>query len=258
VDGAAHRYTVIGRIGEGGMGQVYEVRDADGTRFAAKLLSTERFEITSTVRARFRREAAIAARFSHSNVVRTVELIQRGPDLVIVMEHVAGPRLLDELRRDRSRAPVAIAWMRQLAAGLAYLHEQEIIHRDLAPKNVLFREYPQMVALCDFGVARHVADPTLTTTTEHFGSLLYISPQQKTDPHTVTEADDVYSLGQIYAYIVSGEEPHAVGGTLPDEALDWGYPAPLLRLIDRMRAPRRHDRPRDGGEVAAVLEAAVS
>jgi serine/threonine protein kinase len=252
--GESTRYMVSRRIGEGGMGQVYEaISSVTQERFAIKLLSTERFAITSSVRARFRREAAVASQFSHANLVRAIELIQHGPDLVIVMELLPGPRLLDELRKARPAPAVGARWMMQLASGLAYLHEREIIHRDIAPKNALFRRYPETLSLCDFGVARNATDVTLTTSAEHFGSLLYISPQQKADPHTVTEADDVFSLGQVFAYITTGEEPHAAGIASP--GVDEGELLPeLTSLIARMRSSRRIDRPRDARAVVHELE----
>jgi serine/threonine-protein kinase PpkA len=143
--------------------------------------------------------------------------------------------------------------MRQLARGLAYMHANEVLHRDIAPKNVLFRVVPKTVALCDFGVSRHIGDETLTVGGEHFGSLLYISPQQRADPHTVTEADDVYSLGQVFAYIMTGHEPDAAASGNLRETARKGYAPNVVRLVERMCARWRAQRPRDGREVAAEL-----
>lgn len=243
-------YTVTRRIGAGGVGQVYEVDGSDGVHYAAKILSTDRFEITSSVRARFRRESEIASEFQNPNVVRSIELLQQGPDLINVMEYLDGPLLLDALRQNRPSFTQALDWMQQLADGLAYLHSQDIVHRDLSAKNAIFRAYPKALALCDFGVSRRTTDATVTSATERMGSLIYISPQQKEDPHSTQPADDVYALGQLFFFLLTGREPHGMPAN--PKQIEITCPIELGLLIARMRSHQRADRPRDGR--AVVME----
>lgn len=234
-------YEVDARLGSGGMGVVYRVhRLAGDESFAAKLLSSERFAITNVVKDRFVRESALASDFASERVVKSIECLHHRGTLVSVMELLSGSNLYEALQGDRVNTSPRqrLAWLTQVAEGMAYLHEQQIVHRDLSPRNCLLRT-DGSVAVGDFGVARRMDDFTMTTTHERMGSLIYISPQQRDNPHAAKFTDDVYAFGQVGYHILTGRSPH--GGI--ERIADLGYPTALERWIKKMRDPdaaRRH------------------
>ncbi len=248
--GRASTYSVISEIGKGGMGRVYLGERPDGTRVALKLLSSDRFMIGDTERARFTREARIASEHHHPNVVRAFELLEHRGLLVTVLELLPGDNLYDRLRKGRPNPATAIRWMREVAAGIAVLHERDIVHRDVSAKNVLVRT-DGTLAVSDFGVARRIDDPTLTVASEQFGSLIYISPQQREAPHKTSFADDVFSLGQLFFHIATGINPHNAGA-LSHHGHDLN--AAFVSLIESMRHPDLRKRPQDANEVLRRID----
>jgi serine/threonine-protein kinase len=239
-------YEVTSRIGQGGMGVVYRVEHQEsGKEFAAKLLSSNRFVITSAVKARFLREARTAKEFESPRLVQSVEAFRHRGSLISIMELLSGENLYDVLQADRTKisGKKRVEWLTQIMEGLKILHAKKIVHRDLSPKNCLFRKN-RTLAVGDFGVARRTNDRTVTTTQDQMGSLLYISPQQREDPHSATFADDVYALGQIAYHLLSGQNPH--GGT--ESLNDLGYPEEIENWTDSLRQNRAEARPSDGSQ----------
>jgi serine/threonine-protein kinase len=246
-------YEVETRIGSGGMGVVYRVRRVRGAEaFAAKLLSSERFAMTNTVRARFARESQLATTFQSPRVIRSVECLHHRGTLVSIMELLSGDTLYDRLLVHRSSfAPgQRYEWLKQVVQGVAYLHENNIVHRDLSPRNCLLRE-DDSIAVGDFGVARRMDDATVTTLHERMGSLIYISPQQRENPHGGSFTDDVYAIGQIAYHLLTGNSPH--GGT--ERLVELGYPSELDEWVRLLRSPEPHRRPGTAGEAMTTLAA---
>lgn len=193
------RYRVTRMLGEGGMGAVYEVeRISDAHRFAMKVLAG----VTDPVqRARFAREAQIAANVKHPNVVGLVDFdVARDGYLFLVMELVVGTTLRDVRRRSRDE-PWTIYVLVQVAGGLDAIHAQGIVHRDLKPANVLLARgkdgrRPQ-VKITDFGVSSLIAEEReLSTTTGDWkpevGADVMVGPAQveRADPPTLTAEQD--------------------------------------------------------------------
>jgi serine/threonine protein kinase len=248
--GVSEAYIVEGEIGAGGMGRVFRgQRESTGGHVALKLLSTDRFVVNERVRQRFLRESQIARTFEHPNLIRSFEAVLHRGLLVSVIEYLPGNTLESLLRRERIEVGVGMQIMVQLAGGLSELHVRDIVHRDLTPKNIMFRATGE-AALGDFGVARSTADPTVTISADQMGSLIYISPQQREDPHEARSEDDVYSLGQVFFYIVTGINPHNAGSMAQHE---HEYPRHVSELVEEMRSYKRRDRPRDGRAVQERL-----
>ncbi len=148
------RYDVLRSIGMGGMGSVYEVaRRTDGRRFALKVM---RGHMTGEAAARLARESEIAARVVHPNLVGVVD-VGMGPwgSPYFVMELVEGPSLEDLRTTHFGNQAWALTVLRQIARGLAKLHESGIVHRDLKPANVLVAKTPDgdIAKIADFGLA---------------------------------------------------------------------------------------------------------
>ena len=153
------RYRVVRPVGQGGMGAVYEVlRIADGERLALKVTH----EVDRAALARLAREAHVASRIAHRNVVGIVDVdIGSSGMLYIVFEYVEGATLRD-LRQHFAEAPWASSVLAQTACGLEALHEAGIVHRDLKPANVLVADAASSrprVKLADFGISRVVSAP---------------------------------------------------------------------------------------------------
>jgi eukaryotic-like serine/threonine-protein kinase len=212
------RYRVERRIGEGGMGAVYEVVDPTGGRFAAKVVSLEalcvtaagkaparsRDELTRTLR-RFVREAETAKEVRSEHVVRAIELGIDG-DLglpFIVMELLQGVDLGALIRERAPLPPHVVAQIGiQAAKGLARAHALGVVHRDVKPSNVFLHVEAEsvVVKVCDFGIAKQVVGDgeqtsnELTGTGGVLGSPRYMSPEQVTNARSADAASDVWSL----------------------------------------------------------------
>jgi Protein kinase domain len=153
------RYRIVRVVGSGGMGTVYEVeRSSDARRLALKVTAST----DDLVVARLAREAQIAAAVVHPNVVGIVDVdVATSGVLFVVMEYVAGSNL-HEQRRRFGDVPWVLAILRQVALGLAALHDNSIVHRDLKPANILLAQAEEsvpVVKITDFGASRLGIEP---------------------------------------------------------------------------------------------------
>jgi hypothetical protein len=215
-DVVAGRYHVIHALGQGAMGAVYEVtRMPDGRAFALKVMIGA---VTASHAARFAREAEIAARVAHPNVVPVVDVgVDERGFLYLVMGLVRGRTLHDG--RDRfGDVPWASGILAEVARGLAALHAQGVVHRDLKPSNVLLepRGGREVARIADFGVAREEVGlaatsapgsraDALTATGGMIGTPLYMAPEAIQG--TVGRAADVFALGIIACELFGGTYP---------------------------------------------------
>ncbi|MFO8072935.1 MAG: serine/threonine-protein kinase [Polyangia bacterium] len=206
------RYRVGPLIARGGMGSVYSARDIrGGERRAVKILHEE-LVLDSALRRRFLNESRAAGRIDHPSVVRIHEVGMTGEgQICLVMELVEGGalrRLMHAGPLDEGRAVLIAA---ALAEGLAAAHDQGVIHRDVKPENVLIprRSAAGSVAkLVDFGIARIIDAPRITTTRHVMGTPQYISPEQAMGSHADHRAD-IYSLGVLLYEMLTGSLPLA-------------------------------------------------
>jgi serine/threonine-protein kinase len=147
---AGGRYRVERTLGRGGMAVVYLAVDEElGRPVAVKVLSGG-LDADDSFRARFRREARVAARLSHPNIVRIYDVGEGDGTLYIVMEHVPGRTLADV---GKVSPPEAVELIVQACAGVQHAHEAGLVHRDLKPANLLLRE-DGVLKIADFGIAR--------------------------------------------------------------------------------------------------------
>jgi beta-lactam-binding protein with PASTA domain len=201
----AGRYRVTRKLGGGGMADVYLAEDQElGRRVAVKILHG-RYANDEQFVERFRREATHAAGLSHPNIVSIFDRGEADGSYFIVMEYVEG-RTLKELIRSRGPCPVpvAIAYTRQVLAGLRYAHRNGVIHRDIKPHNVIV-DPEGVVKVTDFGIARAGASQ-MTEEGAIIGTAQYLSPEQARGA-PVDQTSDLYSTGIVLFELLTGEVP---------------------------------------------------
>jgi serine/threonine protein kinase len=183
----ATQYRIEQELGRGGMAVVYAAYDENLARPVALKVLAGHLADQPEFRARFLREARIAARLAHPNLVRTFDIVDHDGRPCIVMELLPGGTLVDgTLTRDEAA---------HLARGLAYAHGLGVVHRDLKPANIL-RASTGTPKIVDFGIASAAEETILTEVGTVLGTLRYLSPEQA-DGRTVGPPADVFSFAVV-------------------------------------------------------------
>jgi eukaryotic-like serine/threonine-protein kinase len=199
------RYRIVRRIGAGGMANVYLAEDQElGRRVAIKILNDRHANDEQFIE-RFRREAKNAASLSHPNIVSIYDRGTAEGTYYIAMEHLDG-RNLKELLIARGPAPprIAIGYVRDILAALAFAHRHGIVHRDIKPHNILV-DRDNRVKVTDFGIARAGASQ-MTEAGSIVGTAQYLSPEQARGT-AVDHRSDLYSVGVVLFELLTGEVP---------------------------------------------------
>lgn len=194
------------------MGVVDLAHDTEGNRVAVKRL-TFHGSASEVVRARqrLRREADILARLHHPNIVRLLDVVEDGDDIILVMPYLSGGSLAERVTQHGPAPPADVEPLAQrLVAALAAAHQSGIIHRDIKPANVLYDANGEPM-LADFGVA-HTWDQThgLTVAGMVVGTPGYMPPEQARD-EPLTPSSDVFSLGATLLFAATGMGPYGSG-----------------------------------------------
>ncbi len=267
-----HGYLVERELGRGGMGVVYlALEERLGRRVALKVLLPS-LSADPAFRARFEREARIAASLEHPHVVPVYDFGTAGESLFIAMRYVPGHDLATELRGGRALEPERVARIvADVASALDAAHHAGLVHRDVKPANVLLTGQgdDEHAYLSDFGLTREAASESgLTGTGEWLGTIDYAAPEQfslgRVDART-----DVYALACLAFHGLVGRVPYG-GGTPatihghlnvePPTASDQvtGLPAQVDAVLARGLAKSPDDRHPSAGDFARDLTAAIT
>ncbi len=269
-------YTVLDKIGQGGMGIVLKAQHRRMKRLVAvKMLPAAALKNKEAVK-RFYREVEAAARLAHPNVVTAHDAREHAGIHYLVMEYVQGKDLA-ELVAERGPLPVgqAVNCVMQAAKGLEYAHKQGIIHRDIKPSNLLL-DREATVKILDMGLARifeggDATDPDrLTGSGQVMGTCDYMAPEQAEDTHGADHRADIYSLGCTLYRLLTGERPysgdsmiqvlmaHRAAEIPSARGVRSDIPESVDNVCRKMMAKAPEDRYQSMTEVLAALEACVA
>lgn len=267
-------FTLLDRIGQGGMGAVYKVRRRDGKIFALKVLTSANMQDLEAL-SRFRREVEAASQLTHPHLVAAIASGCEADESYYVMEYVPGNNL-SEVVKTHGPLPLSttVNCMIHAARALAYVHSSGITHRDVKPSNLML-DTAGNVRIVDLGLARltqpnqedsGISKTALTRTGAVLGTVDYMSPEQAVNTKKADHRSDIYSLGCTLYYLLTGQAPYR-GDTMMEVLVAHREdPIPSLRatrnevphalehLYQRMLAKKPSERPRNMEEVLKGFE----
>jgi serine/threonine-protein kinase len=218
-------YKILRKIGEGGMGVVYEAEDLKlGRRVALKFLSVDRVGKEES-RQRFLREARSAAAISHPNICTVYEVDEADGQLFIAMEYCEGQTFRQLIRQGPLPLTAAIHIVLQVADALTHAHARQVVHRDVKSSNIIVDD-KNRARLLDFGLASLGDSSDATLTMEFVGTPAYMAPE-RFEKRVNDARGDIWALGVILYEAISGRMPF--GGDIPQmvHAILNEYPPPL-------------------------------
>ncbi|MFJ8471491.1 protein kinase [Kitasatospora sp. NPDC094011] len=273
------RYTLVEKVGGGGMGAVWRAEDQVLARpVAVKILRADLFEDDTSVQ-RFRREAQLVAAVDHPGIVGVHDYGESGAGgsddpgasgddthcAYIVMDLIEGRPLNQVLKEDGPMsAERALGLLADALDALHAAHRRGIVHRDLKPSNLMVREDGGVV-ITDFGIARAVASTKLTAPYAIIGTAAYMSPEQASG-ETTGPASDLYSIGVVGYELLVGQVPYLGEGPLqvalkhvnqPVPELPETFPAAVRALVATALAKRPEDRFESAAGMASAARVAI-
>jgi serine/threonine protein kinase len=263
--GRLAHYVVLQVLGRGAFGIVLKAMDEKLERVVAIKVLAPEMAATSPARQRFLREARASAAIRHEHVV-SIHAVDETPLPYLVMDYIPGQTLQQRLdERGPLDVPTTVRLGKQIAEGLAAAHEQDLIHRDIKPGNILLEGgTTERVKITDFGLARAADDASMTQSGLIAGTPMYMAPEQALG-EKIDERADLFSLGTVLYQMVSGHPPFRAGSTVAvlkrvvddepraireviPETPQW-----LCDIIAKLHAKDPDDRYQSAREVAAVL-----
>ncbi len=267
------RYTVLEKLGSGGMGAVYRAEQHSVDReVAIKVINSSLVSEPEVIK-RFLREAKLASRLSHPNAVGVMDFGQTDDGVFyLVMELVSGRTLDDVIRAEGMFKPERVVRIGiQICDALEGAHELQIIHRDLKPANImLMTSGRDLVKVLDFGLAKSTSPDQTSTTMTNAGAVVgtpaFMPPELATG-EPCDARSDLYSLGVILYLLGTGRLPFmsdsvhellAMHGSDEPAPPMTGVPARLARVIDKLLAKKPADRYQSAVEARNALEESLT
>jgi serine/threonine protein kinase len=266
------RYNLLLKLGQGGMGAVFLARQKTLRRYCAVKVITPQLAQDKDAAERFLREARATASLNHPNLVNVFDCDQYDGQLFIAMEYIEG-LTLGEILRKHGPMPLALAlyWLKQAAAGLDYVHNKNIVHRDIKPDNMIV-DTNGVLKIMDLGLAkdRIEADQGMTVTGMVMGSPQYMSPEQIHDAKTADYRTDYYSLGISFYQMLVGTVPFRQTSAasvciahLQEAIPSLGFPDSTLNeamdaFIAKLAAKQKEDRFQSGAELIQTIDSWIA
>jgi eukaryotic-like serine/threonine-protein kinase len=253
------RYLVKRKLGQGGMGAVYEVTHTEiGGRYAVKVL-LEKYVQRDAIVKRLKQEAQLATSLDHEHIIRVTDFGNTDDGRTyVVMEYLEGESLAECLSRDSKMAEQRLLRIAaQTASALAAAHAKGIVHRDIKPENLflLKRKEQDFVKIVDFGISKNLRQsdeqeeqPRLTQTGMVLGTPLYMSPEQARGDDDLDHRVDIYALGVIMYEAACGRVPFAGNN----------YLSVISQVLNNDPAPLRSLRPELSEEFEAITLRAMA
>ena len=264
----AKRYELVRPLGHGAMATVDLAHDVELDRPVALKRLAENLARDEDLRRRFVREARLAARLAHPNVVRVFDVGSDDGRPFIAMEYVEGETLAELVaRRGPLPATEAATLGMQMCAGLAAAHAAGLVHRDVKPQNLLLGA-DGVLKLGDFGIAAGDEGTRLTLAGTVLGTAGYLAPEQARGEQ-VTAAADIYAVGAVLYELLTGE-PSQTAGSLSELGSEDGFrppdlaarapgaPAALVAAVTACLSIRPEDRPASAAALARLLAPVAS
>jgi formylglycine-generating enzyme required for sulfatase activity len=267
---SASKFTVLGKLGEGGMGSVWKAKHS----FLDCLVAIKVMKAGSAghpeAQDRFLQEMRAAGKLQHPRIVRAYDAERAGDLLLLVLEYVDGVNL-HSLVAKKGPLPVDLAcrWVVEAAEGLQHAFEKGMVHRDIKPANLMLTADTKEVKILDFGLARLPREPDgsggRTRYQTFMGTPEYVAPEQATDARSADIRADIYSLGCTLYFLLAGRPPfrartpleilaaHRREEARPVSAWRKDVPAELVAVVAKMLAKSPAERYRTPAEVIAAL-----
>ncbi|WP_417386496.1 protein kinase domain-containing protein [Gimesia sp.] len=263
--GRLGHYEILELIGKGAFGTVLKGFDEKLHRTVAIKVLAPEMAATSPARKRFLREARTSAAVRHDNVV-SIFAVENEPTPYLVMEYIPGETLQERLDGQGPLDLIDVLLIgKQIADGLVAAHEQQLIHRDIKPGNILLKSGVNThVKITDFGLARTADDASMTQSGTIAGTPLYMAPEQALG-QKLDQRADLFSLGSVLYQMVSGRPPFRAPTTVavlkrvaeetarPIQEIIPEAPGWLCRLIENLHAKDPDDRYDSAAKVSELL-----
>ncbi|HEY7925233.1 MAG TPA: serine/threonine-protein kinase, partial [Vicinamibacteria bacterium] len=255
------KYQIVGKLGQGAMGEVFRGHDPVLNRFVAIKRISSGLDADETLKKRFRREAEAVAKLNHPHIITVYELGFEGEQMFMAMELLEGIDLKHAMAQHKLSFAEKLSVMEQISEGLAYAHSQDLVHRDLKPANIHLLPGGK-VKIMDFGLAR-MSGSDMTSTGTVMGTPHYMSPEQVRGQKADARSD-VFALGCVFYELLSGrkpfdaesmhgvlfkvmqEEPSALAEIVPDT------PPMLIQIVEKALAKDPAERFQTAGDLLAA------
>ena len=237
-------YEVTGRLGQGGMGTVYQARQLGLNRVVALKMLIGGAAAGADRRTRFAAEARVVAGLRHPNIVSVFDTGEYGGVPFFSMEYVPGGTLGQRLTNGPLQPEVAARLMVQIADAVQHAHEHGVVHRDLKPGNILMAE-EGIPKVSDFGLAKQLeSGEGLTRTDAVLGTPSYMAPEQAEGKKQIGPAADVYALGALLYHSLTGRPPFQAATTIDT----------LRQVVELDPVPVRDLQPAVSRDLAVICE----
>ncbi|SFR05472.1 Stk1 family PASTA domain-containing Ser/Thr kinase [Desulfoscipio geothermicus] len=263
-----NRYEILEKLGGGGMAIVYKGRDTYLNRYVTIKVLRPEFTSDEDFISRFRREAQAVASLSHPNIVNIHDVGREDGVHYLVMEYVRGDNLKAIIKKNgRLSSAEAVRIAVQVCEALEHAHQNNIVHRDVKPHNILIT-HDGRAKLTDFGIAMEATSGTITRSDTIVGSVHYLSPEQVRG-ETATARSDIYAVGILLYEMLTGKQPYSGDTPIavamkhiqetppPVDEVNPEVPLELAAVVMRAMEKRPEQRYASAGELARHLELAL-